>query len=343
MKPNFRALLVKYKKPLIFAGVVFLIFKISSCGKSAGSLEILHSVHVKKGNIKILVESTASVKPYNRVEIKPPISGRVDQVLVEEGDQVKQGQVLAWMSSTERSALLDAARSQGDEVLKRWQEVYKLAPLIAPLNGSVIVRSAEPGQTVTATDPVVVLADRLIVQALVDETDLSQIKVGQKTEISMDAYRNQVITGKVGHISYESTLVNNVNLYAVDVLPERIPDELRSGMTATVRFIVADKENILIVSSDAVAQWPRGKDKPKDGAEWAVYKKSFGGKLVPAAVKTGETDGRMTEILSGLTEGEEVQVVRKKEKTAGGAFNPMGGGKPGGSGRKSSDKGGKPA
>lgn len=337
-----RDFIMKNKKLLIIAGFLFVVFKMfSSCGKSSQPLEIMRSTQVKKGNIKVQVESTASVKPYNRVELKPPIPGRVEQVLVEEGDTVKQGQVLAWMSSVERSALLDAASSQGEEVLKRWQEVYKPAPLIAPLNGSVIVRSAEPGQTVTSADPVIVLADRLIIQALVDETDLAQIKLKQKTEISMDAYRNQLILGKVGHISYESTLVNNVNMYAVDVLPEKVPEELRSGMTATVRFIVTDKEDILVLSSDAVTQWPRNKPKPADSSEWAVYKKAFGGKLVPVAVKTGETDGRMTEIISGLAEGDEVQVVRKKEKTTGGAFNPMGGGKPQQGGRKNFDGKGK--
>jgi macrolide-specific efflux system membrane fusion protein len=51
--------------------------------------------------------------PQNRLEIKPPIAGRAEEVLVNEGELVKAGQIIAWMSSTDRAALLDAARAQG--------------------------------------------------------------------------------------------------------------------------------------------------------------------------------------------------------------------------------------
>jgi len=183
---------------------------LSSCSQSKDALQVVRSVKVAKGDLDIKVSATGTVKPYNRVEIKPPIAGRVEEVLVNEGDLVRQGQVLAWMSSIERAALLDAARSQGDEVFKRWQEAYKLAPLLSPLEGTVIVRSVEPGQTVTTADPVVVISDRLIVEALVDETDLSFIQLGQKTEIHLDAYASEIFWGKVDHITYESQLVNNV-------------------------------------------------------------------------------------------------------------------------------------
>lgn len=298
---------------LILAGVLLLAKMFSSCGSAKGGLEIVRTAKVTRGDLSVTVTATGTVKPYNRVEIKAPIAGRVEEVLVQEGEAVKRGQVLARMSSVERAALLDAARSQGEAAVKRWEEAYKVAPLLAPLDGTIIVRSVEPGQTVTTADPVVVLSDRLIVEALVDETDLSMIKLGQKTEILLDAYPGEVLTGKVDHITYESKLENNVNVYAIDVLPEKVPESFRSGMTANVTFIVKEQKQVLLAPSDAIAQWP--KDQPgSSGAPFAVYRKGFGGKLEPVPVKIGESDGRMTEITEGLKDGAEIVIVRKKEK-----------------------------
>ncbi len=315
----------KYLKPVLIGLSLFILFRIlSSCFQSKDPMQILRSVKVKKGDLRIVVQTTAEVKPFNRVEIKPPIAGRVDEVLVNEGESIKQGQVLAWMSSTERAALLDAARSQGAETLQRWQEAYKSAPLIAPLDGTVIVRMVQPGQTVTTVDPVVVLSDKLIVKARVDETDLAKIKLGQKTQIHLDAYPHQIISGKVAHIRYESELINNVNMYAVDVMPDEVPPIFRSGMTASVDFIVTDRHDVLLVPSEAVADWPKTMTAPQQ-TDFAVYKKSFSGKLMPVGVQIGDSDGQMTEIVSGLKEGMEVQVIRKKENISRSAFSPMGG------------------
>jgi macrolide-specific efflux system membrane fusion protein len=302
------------KLGLIVVGVLLLVRAFSSCGSAKDSLQIVRAEKVSRGDLSVTVDATGTVKPYNRVEIKAPIAGRIDEVLVREGDEVKQGQVLARMSSVERAVLLDAARSKGAEVVKRWEEAYQPAPLLAPLDGTIIVRSVEPGQTVTTTDPVIVLSDRLIVEALVDETDLAFISLGQAVEISLDAYREEMIPGEVNHIAFESTLENNVNVYAIDVAPQRELASFRSGMTANVTFIVKDRKEVLLVSSEAIVTWPEDRPNPQN-ASFAVFKKAFGGKLEPVAVKIGESDGQRTEIVEGLKEGSEIVIVRKKEKT----------------------------
>ena len=314
----------RWKIGLALIAVFILIKMFSSCSHEKDPMQVLRSVKVRQGDLEVKVTATGTVKPYNRVEIKPPIPGRVEEVLVQEGEQVKKGQVLAQMSSTERAALLDAARARGAETMKRWEEAYKMAPLLAPLDGTIIVRAVEPGQTVTTADPVVVLSDRLIVEALVDETDLALIALGQKTAIQLDAYPKEIFWGKVDHIMYESKLTNNVNVYAVDILPEKIPPAFRSGMTANVTFIVKEKKGVLLVPSEAVVEWPKKVPRPKD-AEFAVYEKAFGGKLVPVAVRIGDSDGRVTEIRQGLSEGREVQIVQKKQKDIGVSPFAMGG------------------
>jgi membrane fusion protein, macrolide-specific efflux system len=119
---------------LVVAGIFLLLRIFSSCGPAKDSLEIVRAVKVARGDLSVTVTATGTVKPYNRVEIKAPIAGRIEEVLVQEGEVVKTGQVLARMSSVERAALLDAARAQGDAAVKRWEEAYKVAPLLAPLD-----------------------------------------------------------------------------------------------------------------------------------------------------------------------------------------------------------------
>jgi macrolide-specific efflux system membrane fusion protein len=132
------------------------------------------AVSATRGRLEVTVQSTGTVQPLNRLEIKPPLAGRAEQVLVREGQVVKKGQVLLWMSSNERAALIDAARARGPEEVRRWEEFYRATPVIAPIDGTIILRNIEPGQSFTANDAVLVIADRLQVEAQVDETDIAQ-------------------------------------------------------------------------------------------------------------------------------------------------------------------------
>jgi len=269
------------------------------CARGKAPKESFRQVAVTRGDVRVTKTATGEVTPQNRVEVKPPIAGRIEQVLVREGDAVTQGQVLAWMSSTDRAALLDAARSQGPDTLARWESAYKPAPLMAPLDGTVIVRAVEPGQTVTTNDSVVVVSDRLIVKAQVDETDIGAIAVGQSATISLDAFADQSIGARVDHVAYEAKTVNNVTIYEVDVLPDRAPEFMRSGMTATVTFVVASKSNALIVPAEAVLLG-------KDRASVLVPNSVPWGRPSHREVTIGLTDGKWTEIVSGLVEGQTV-------------------------------------
>jgi macrolide-specific efflux system membrane fusion protein len=199
--------------------------------------EAVRVIHPKLADIQTVISTTGTVLPKNRLEMHPSVSGRIEQVLVKEGQQVKAGDIVVVMSSTDRAALLDAARGQGEEVLKYWQDVYKPIPLAAPINGQVIVGTVQPGQTVSSADAVIVLSDRLIVRAQVDETDIGKVKDGQAAVVTLDAYQDVKINAVVDHIYYESKTVNNVTQYMVDLIPETVPDFFRSGMNANVDLV----------------------------------------------------------------------------------------------------------
>lgn len=265
--------------------------------------ETVRVISPHRGNIRIVISATGSVLPKNRLQVKPPVNGRIEQVLVKEGQAVKTGDTLVWMSSTDRAALLDAARGRGEAALKEWQDVYKPIPLMSPIDGEVIVGTIQPGQTVTTADDVVVLSDRLIVRAQVDETDIGKIRDGQAVTVTLDAYPDKKINAVVDHIYYESKTVNNVTIYDVDLLPESIPAFFRSGMNANIDFITESKDDVLLLPLTAV-------QKRNTGA--VVLLNGRGEKPVERHVELGLSDEKNVEILSGLTESEEVILTSKK-------------------------------
>jgi macrolide-specific efflux system membrane fusion protein len=322
---------MRIKKILI--GVVILIIGIVGCrllkGGSHDSKESQKIINPHYGSIQTIITTTATVLPKNRLEIKPTVTGRVEKVLVQEGQMVKAGEILAWISSTDRAALLDSARGQGDKEFKYWQDVYKPIPLLAPIDGQVIVATTQPGQTVTTSDAVIVLSDHLIVRAQVDETDIGKIQLKQAASISLDSYPDTKIQAAVDHLYYESKTVNNVTIYEVDLLPQEIPAFFRSGMNANVDFIIQRKENILLLPVAAVTKnddqafvWLEGQDAKKP---------------IKQQIQTGITDDKNIEITSGLKEDDSVILRTKKfslNKNKGGS-NPFMASRPagGGSGR----------
>ena len=302
------------KRWLIFLVlIVVLTFFIFRTQQTANvRTESLKRIQPVIGNIRVSISMTGIVQPQKRIEITPPISGRAEQILVKEGATVKKGQIVAWLSSTERAALLDAALAQGAASLKYWQNAYRPIPLIAPISGEVIVRAVEPGQSVNSSTPLLILADRLMVKAQVDETDIGKIKTGQLAEISLDAYPRIIVRARVAHIAYEAKTVSNVTIYEVDVIPDHVPRVFRSGMSASVEIIEKAKNNALLIPIEAL-QW-RGKK--------AFANLLQADKTIRKYVETGLVNDNHVEIISGLTTEDIIvenatKVSRKKRQSSG--------------------------
>lgn len=254
-------------------------------------------VEVVRGTIRQSVLATGTLEPQIRLQLASPVAGRVEEVLTKEGDTVKRGQIVAWVSSTERATLLDAARARGPEELARWEQFYKPTPVIAPLDGTVIARLLEPGQTASADNPILVLSDRLTVRAQVDETDMAKIALNQPAEIRLDAYPDQILAARVEHIAFESETVNNVIIYNIEVLPDDPPAFVRSGMSAAVTFIISQTNNVLLLPMGTLQG---------DGSERTVKTPALNNKGEPITkvVTIGMDDGRNAEIVAGLSEGD---------------------------------------
>ncbi|MBR4631915.1 MAG: efflux RND transporter periplasmic adaptor subunit [Elusimicrobia bacterium] len=278
---------------------------------------------VSTADVKEIIDTTGEVSALNRVEIKPSVSGRVDKLLVNEGDTVRKGQVLAYLSSSDRVAILDAVRSNPNENIKDWENTYKATPVISPMNGKIILRNVVEGQTISTNDILYALADELIVLASVDESDIGKIKNGQRAEITLDAYKDVSINGKVFQILEEGKNVSNVITYYVKIRPEKTPAFFKSLMTANIDIIVKEQKDAAVIPWDSFSEDEQGNTYVLVGDNMQQSKH---------IITTGILDGDNVEVTSGLSKGDTILVRKRrynismtKEETKG--FLSMGPGK----------------
>ncbi len=287
-----------WKSPVFLAAcggvLLLLVLAIVGIGAAVGAGGTRYDyLQIDRGPMRVTLREGALINPEHRLNVTPPIPGRVELIAVKNGDLVKQGQILGWISSTNRAALMDAARAAGGKEIAFWSEVYKAAPLVAPLDGRIISTAVVPGQVVQAAQAVFTMSDHLIVQSYVDETDLKSVWLGQNVEVSFDSFPDMALKGVVHEIAYDATIVNNVTTYLVNIYLDETPAVLRSGVSANVFLIVSDRDGVLRVPTAALS--------PENEVLWAAKK---GADPVPKKIETGETDGEWTEVLSGIDEGD---------------------------------------
>jgi len=210
----------------------------------------------------------------------------------------------------------------------------------SPIAGTVIQRSVDAGQTVAAslnTPTLFVIAKDLAqmqIEAAVDETDIGQIRQGQKVRFAVQSYLEQTFTGIVRQVRLQPTTVQNVVTYTVIVAAKNDQGLLLPGMTATVDFIVAQAKDALLVPSAALRFQPDtdgktahpGAAETKPGSRVFVVDSEDGLKSTP--MTAGISDGQLTVVAAGaLQEGTTVVTGYKlntaKSKSAFSLFGSM--------------------
>ena len=308
-------------KKVVIIFVILLVLGIIITYQLKGKKEKIEQIQyvpykVSTADVKEIIDTTGEVSALNRVEIKPTVSGRVDKLLVKEGDTVKKGQVLAYLSSNDRVAILDAVRSNPKESIDTWENTYKPTPVISPMNGKIILKNVVEGQTISTNDILYALADELIVVASVDEADIGKIRTGQLATIILDAYKDSSIKGKVFQILEEGKNVSNVITYYVKIRPEKTPPFFKSLMTANIDIIVKEIKNAVVIPWDSFFEDEKG------NTFVLVPQENFQQKKV--AIKTGILDGDNIEVTQGLSKGNFILVKKdsynislSKEETKG--------------------------
>ncbi len=209
--------------------------------------------------------------------------------------------------------------------------------ITSPVDGIVISRAVEVGQTVTAsmsTPTLFTIAQDLTkmqISATVDESDIGKIREGGEASFTVDAYPETRFTGVVTQVRNAATTVSNVVTYAVMVGVDNPELKLKPGMTANVTFTAESRQGVLKVGTAALRFRPKG----PDGKSLPTAKLPAGHKNVyvlrngapqAVAVTLGVGNDKDTEILSGaLKEGDEVVLEALSASEAKTASNPLGG------------------
>lgn len=214
------------------------------------------------------------------------------------------------------------------------------AVITSPIDGVVISREVEEGQTVAAgfeTPTLFTIARDLTemqVVADVDEADIGQVEEGQRVTFSVDAYPNDIFEGKVTQVRLEATVESNVVTYEV-VISAPNPDlKLKPGLTATVSIYTLEKERVLAIPSKALKFVPEERLAQMNGLQLSplqvenpalqktVWVKN-GEILEEKEIQTGTYTTSLVEVLGGIKEGEAV-VMAMELAGKGLAMEPQG-------------------
>jgi multidrug efflux pump subunit AcrA (membrane-fusion protein) len=288
---------------VVVAAVVFLVFKFKPSKQAIDKETTLTS-----RDLYLELMENGSVKPRNRLEIKSSSGGRIEKIFVNEGDKIKKGQIVILMSSNDRATMIDTARTISEQEYERCQNIYKPTTVIAYMDGFIISRQKEPGQIVSPNEAILVMADDLIVKAYIDETDLKYIKKGIRTKMYLDAYPGENFEGIIEHISYESKLLNNINVYETRIKPLKKPKIFKSGMSVTIAIIAEFKKDAPSIANAFISEIGDSKivTVKTGNINKPIFKKR--------EIKTGINNGIFTEVLSGLNQGESVVIFKSGKK-----------------------------
>ena len=201
--------------------------------------------------------------------------------------------------------------------VKRAQTDLGYATITSPINGVVLNKAVEEGQTVAAsfsTPTLFTIAQDLTdmrVIADIDEADIGDVKEGQRVTFTVDAFPNDIFQGAVTQVRQQATTESNVVTYEVVISAPNADLKLKPGLTANVTIFTLEKNDVLTVSAKSLRFAPNealiADDETIEGCEaknklWVRQGKVF--KAIP--VEIGVTNGTMTEITSGITAGTEV-------------------------------------
>lgn len=224
---------------------------------------------------------------------------------------------LSYQTSLQTVATRKDQIASAKEEVQRAQTNLGYATITSPIDGIVVSKSVEEGQTVNAnmsTPDLFTIAQDLTnmqVVADVDEADIGDVKKGERVTFTVDAYPNDTFEGTVTQVRLEATTTNNVVTYEVVISAPNADLKLKPGLTANVVIYTQESNGVLSVPSKALRYTPTketiGKCKMKDVSNaknkvWTLE----GNTLVAHKVNIGISDGTHTQVLSGIKEGQTV-------------------------------------
>ncbi len=205
------------------------------------------------------------------------------------------------------------------ESVKRAETNLNYAIITSPIDGIILAKDVEEGQTVAAsfsTPTLFTIAQDLTdmrVIAKVDEADIGEVKEGQRATFTVDAYPDDLFEGRVTQVRQNGETENNVVTYEVVISAPNPALKLKPALTANVTIFTLEANDVLSIPTKAFRFIPAAENLPKECViedcegqpkVWTMQ----GNKAKAVIVKTGITNGTRTEVLEGLAEGDEIIV-----------------------------------
>jgi HlyD family secretion protein len=209
-------------------------------------------------------------------------------------------------------AKLKQARAQVQQAqasLKQLEEQFSYTTIVAPMDGVILSRDVENGDAVSSilvlgSTATLVMTEgdinQVYVQGKVDEADIAHVYLGQTARIKVESFRDRVFNGKVTKIAPLGVEKDNVTTFEVRVSIDNPGGQLKANMTANAEIILSEHKNVLLVPESAVVY-----DNQKRASVEVPDKNQKSGRR-KVSVTVGLSNGSVTEILSGLNEGDQV-------------------------------------
>jgi len=224
-------------------------------------------------------------------------------------------------SAKAQLAVSKAQVAQTEAARKNAETNMRYTRIISPIDGIVVSRNVDVGQTVAASFQTPTLFNiakdltKMQIDTNVDEADIGRIKTGQEVDFVVDAYPANVFKGTVGQVRIAPTTVQNVVTYDVVVMVDNSDLKLKPGMTANVTVLVAKKNGVIRIPNTALRFNPQGGEMKKGQAKGPGVWVLEDGKPKKVPIVAGISDGAFTELVSGdLPENAEV-IVEMTGKT----------------------------
>lgn len=235
---------------------------------------------VQRGDIQVEVSGSGTVASINSTDFTADIEGEVEEVLVEANDVVKEGDELITFTD-------------GSD------------PITAVHAGTITTIDVENGSRVQNSQVLGHITDYETLETVisVDELDISKMKVGQTAEITASAFPDEIYEGAVTEVSKEGTAENGVSSFSVTV-QLKDPKSLLIGMSTEVNIITESKQDVLYVPIESVKV--NGEEKYVTIQESASIDAEAS--TTDQVVETGVNDDQNIEIISGLSEGQTIQL-----------------------------------
>ena len=288
---------------------------------------------VKKG--QLLAELDKSTLSERLVQAKAGVSGaesdlnfaRQNYERIKQLYDAKAATQTAYEDAANRLTQAQTSVANAKANLQQAQVNFRFAEIYSPIDGVILYRAVEQGQTVAAsfnTPTLFTIANdltRMKVEANVDEADIGQVRTGQAVRFTVDAYPDDVFSGTVQQIRLQPIVTSNVVTYAVIVEAPNPDEKLFPGMTASITVVV-DSERGLVAPVSAFNFSPSKDVKEKlhvqlQHHEQDVTKSAWvqiDGKAIRHEIETGLDDGVFAVINNGVNVGDTIILSASLEK-----------------------------